>query len=97
MAAAQAYPRALGKCGEFMGLPADAARDKRGKADPALMQAYGGKRQQDALLLQELYDYCLQDVVAEREIRRRLRQLQNQSKICGWWTNASTGAHPTRH
>ena len=77
MAAAQAYPRALGKCGEFMGLPADAAKDKRGKLlIQRLCKPYGGKRQQDSLLLQELYDYCLQDVVAEREIRRRLRQLQ---------------------
>jgi DNA polymerase len=77
MAAAQAYPRALGKCGAFMGLEGDAAKDKRGKLlIQRLCKPYRGKRQQDALLLQELYDYCLQDVVAEREIRRRLRQLQ---------------------
>ncbi len=77
MAAAQAYPRALGKCGEFMGLPANHAKDKRGKLlIQRLCKPYRGKRLQDALLLQELYDYCLQDVVAEREIRRRLRALR---------------------
>ena len=31
LAAAQAYPRALGKCGEALGLDGDAAKDKRGK------------------------------------------------------------------
>ena len=31
LAAAQAYPRALGKCGEALGLEGDSAKDKRGK------------------------------------------------------------------
>ena len=77
LAAAQAYPRALGKCGDFIGLAEDQAKNKRGRLlIQRLCKPYRGKRQQDALLLQELYDYCLQDVVAEREIRRRLRPLR---------------------
>ena len=76
LAAAMAYPRALGKCGEFMGLTGDAAKDKRGKfLIQRLCKLYRGKRVQDPELLQELYDYCLQDVVAEREIRKKLRPL----------------------
>jgi len=76
LAAAQAYPRALAKCGEFMGMTGDAAKDKRGKyLIQRLCKPYRGKRVRDPELLQELYDYCLQDVVAESAIRRRLRPL----------------------
>ena len=76
LAAAQAYPRALGKCGEFMGMTGDAAKDKRGKyLIQRLCKPYRGERVRDPELLQELYDYCLQDVVAERAIRKRLRPL----------------------
>lgn len=77
LAAAQAYPRALGKCGEALGLQGDQAKDKRGKLlIQRLCKPYRGKRNRDPELLQELYDYCLQDVVAEREIRWRLRELR---------------------
>ena len=76
LAAAQAYPRALGKCGEFMGMTGDAAKDKRGKyLIQRLCKPYRGERVRDPELLQELYDYCLQDVVAERAIRKKLRPL----------------------
>ena len=76
LAAAQAYPRALDKCGEFMGMAADAAKDKRGKyLIQRLCKPYRGKRVHDQELLRELYDYCLQDVVAERAIRKELRPL----------------------
>lgn len=76
LAAAQAYPRALGKCGEFMGMTGDAQKDKRGKyLIQRLCKPYRGKRVRDPELLQELYDYCLQDVVAESAIRKRLRPL----------------------
>ena len=76
LAAAQAYPRALGACGEFMGMTGDAVKDKRGKyLIQKLCKPYRGKRQDDFLLLQELQDYCLQDVIAERAIRKRLRPL----------------------
>lgn len=77
LAAAQAYPRALGKCGEALGLKGDAAKDKRGKIlIQRVCKPYRGKRVRDKDLYRELYDYCLQDVVAEREIRNRLRNLR---------------------
>ena len=76
LAAAQAYPRALAKCGDFMGMTGDAAKDKRGKyLIQRLCKPYRGKRVRDPELLQELYDYCLQDVAAERAIRKKLRPL----------------------
>ena len=77
LAAAQAYPRALGKCGEALGLDGDDAKSKRGKLlIQRLCKPYRGERVLDAGMYQELYDYCLQDVVAEREIRHRLRSLR---------------------
>jgi len=77
LAAAQAYPRALGKCGEALGLEGDAAKDKRGKIlIQRLCKPYRGERRKDPEMFQELCDYCLQDVVAEREIRKRLRYLK---------------------
>ena len=81
LAAAQAYPRALGKCGEALGLEGDQAKDKRGKLlIQRLCKPYRGQRNRDPQLLQELYDYCLQDVVAEREIRSRLRELRGAER-----------------
>jgi DNA polymerase len=81
LAAAQAYPRALGNCGEALGLSDDKAKSKRGKLlIQRLCKPYRGKRNQDQVLLRELYDYCLQDIVAEREIRSRLRDLRGFEK-----------------
>lgn len=81
LAASQAYPRALSKCGEALGLTGDQAKDKRGKLlIQRVCKPYRGKRNRDKALLQELYDYCLQDVVAEREIRNRLRDLRGFEK-----------------
>tara|TARA_A200000159_G_scaffold133039_1_gene130956 strand:- start:16905 stop:18803 length:1899 start_codon:yes stop_codon:yes gene_type:complete len=81
LAAAQAYPRALGKCGEALGLEGDSAKDKRGKIlIQRLCKPYRGERRKDPELLQELYDYCLQDVVAEREIRYKLRNLRGSEQ-----------------
>lgn len=77
LAAAQAYPRALGKCGEALGLTGDAAKDKRGKIlIQRCCKPYRGARVIDPKLYQELYDYCLQDVVAESNIRKKLRNLR---------------------
>jgi len=77
LAAAQAYPRALGKCGEALGLEGDAAKSKRGKIlIQRCCKPYRGERVRDPQLYKELYDYCLQDVVAEREIRKMLRNLR---------------------
>jgi len=76
LAAAHAYPRSLEKCGQFMGMEEDSAKNKRGKyLIQRLCKPYRGERVQDFLLLQELYSYCLQDVVAERAIRQKLRPL----------------------
>lgn len=76
LAAALALPRKLGECGAAIGLPADKQKDKRGAyLIQRLCQPYRGKRVRDEALLQELYDYCKQDVVAEHEIGKRLRPL----------------------
>jgi|TARA_R110002153_G_scaffold57817_8_gene158834 DNA polymerase len=77
LAAAQAFPRALGKCGEALGLTGDAVKSKRGKIlIQRCCKPYRGERVIDKDLYQELYDYCLQDVVAERVIRGKLRNLR---------------------
>ncbi len=76
LAAAQAYPRALGDCSKFVGLDEDEAKDKRGLyLIQRLCKPYRGKRMDDYGLLQELHNYCLQDVIAERAIRKKLRPL----------------------
>lgn len=76
LAAALAMPRALGDCGAALGIDQDKQKDKRGKyLIQRLCKPNRGKRIQDAELLNELYDYCKQDVVAEREISKRLRPL----------------------
>lgn len=80
LAAAHAYPRSLAKCGEFLGLSDDLAKSKRGWALIRRLcrplAGDGGGRETDPALYQELYDYCIQDVIAEREIRHRLRHLR---------------------
>jgi DNA polymerase len=51
-------------------------KDKRGKyLIQRLCKPYRGKRVRDPELLSELYDYCMQDVIAERAIRKKLRPL----------------------
>lgn len=75
-AAALAMPRALGDCGAALGIAQDKQKDKRGRyLIQRVCKPNRGKRIQDADLLKELYDYCQQDVVAEREIAKRLRPL----------------------
>lgn len=76
LAAAMALPRSLGECGAALGMPADKQKDKRGAyLIRRLCQPYRGKRVHDEALLQELYEYCRQDVIAEYEIGKRLRPL----------------------
>ena len=76
LSAALAMPRALGDCGAALGISQDKQKDKRGKyLIQRLCKPNRGKRIQDSELLQDLYDYCLQDVVAEREIATQLRPL----------------------
>jgi len=87
LAAAMAYPRALGRCGEIMGMSSDAVKDKRGKyLIQRLCKPYKGERVRDPELLQELYSYCLQDVVAERAIRKRLKPLHPTERLV-WITD----------
>ena len=76
LARAQSLPRALGKCGEALGLPQDALKDKRGSyLIQHLCKPYKGEHIDDEALLQELYDYCLQDVIAEQAIAKELTPL----------------------
>ena len=62
-------------------------KDKRGKyLIQRLCKPYKGERVRDPELLAELYDYCVQDVVAERAIRKRLRPLHpNERQV--WITD----------
>lgn len=81
MAAALAMPRALGACGAALGLDQDQVKDKRGKyLIQKLCKPFNGKRVTDPELLQELYDYCKQDVVAEMEIAKKLLPLNATEK-----------------
>lgn len=75
-AAALALPRSLAEAGKAVGLPADKQKDQRGKyLIERLCKPYRGKRLRDPELLLELYEYCKQDVVAEREVSKRLIRL----------------------
>lgn len=75
-AASLALPRALGQCAEVLGLPADQQKDKRGRyLIQRLCQPYRGKWVNDTALLDELYEYCKQDVVTERAVRHRLQEV----------------------
>ncbi|ASX25892.1 DNA polymerase [Candidatus Williamhamiltonella defendens] len=81
LAAALALPRALGECGAALGISQDKQKDRRGKyLIQRLCKPNRGKRIQDTKLLQELYDYCLQDVIAEREIAAQLRPLNRTER-----------------
>lgn len=70
-------PRALGQCAVALGLPADQQKDTRGKAliNKLCKPKKDGTYNEDPELLQELYDYCMQDVVTERAISRGLPPL----------------------
>lgn len=77
LAAAMALPMQLGMCGDAMGLHEDKKKMRRGKQ---LIQVLckpdrHGNRRRDPDLLKEFYDYCKQDVEAERTIAGLLRPL----------------------
>lgn len=75
LATVMAYPSALGKCGQAMGLPQDKAKDKRGSYLIQKLCVPQGKkrtRNRDPEFLKEFYGYCKQDVIAERAIAKRL-------------------------
>lgn len=81
MAAAMALPRSLGGCGESLGISKDLQKSKRGAyLVQRLCKPQRGKRLHDAALLRELYDYCKQDVEAERAICRALRPLSDTER-----------------
>ena len=68
-AAAMALPLSLEKCGKALKMPSDLQKDKRGKyLIQRLCSPFRGKRNRDMVLLLEFYEYCKQDVVAERAI-----------------------------
>lgn len=80
-AAALALPRTLGDCAEALGLPNDQQKDKRGKyLIQRLCKPYRGERVRDPELLEELYEYCKQDVITENAVSRKLRPLSKQER-----------------
>ena len=81
-AAAMNLPQSLGPCAEALGLPQDKQKDKRGKyliqrlcVPHKPTKTRKGIWVEDAALTQELHQYCLQDVVVERELSKILRPL----------------------
>lgn len=76
LALAAGLPRKLETCGEVLQLAQDKAKSKRGSyLIQRLCKPYRGKRNRNPELLEELYDYCRQDVVAERTISKMLPKL----------------------
>ncbi len=68
LAATLALPRALGQCAQVLGVSEQ--KDTRGRyLIQRLCQPYRGERRRDQHLLDELYDYCKQDVRTERAIK----------------------------
>lgn len=75
-AAAFALPRKLADACAVVGLPEDEQKDKRGTyLIQRLCKPYRGERVSDPELLNELYEYCLQDVIAERALGERIPKL----------------------
>lgn len=82
LAAAQALPRSLGECGAALGLPQDQQKDKRGRylIQKLCKPQRNGEYCNDEDLLNELYDYCKQDVIAEIAIYKTLRLLNDTER-----------------
>ena len=71
LAATLALPRALGQCAQVLGVSEQ--KDTRGRyLIQRLCQPYRGERRRDQHLLDELYDYCKQDVLTERAVKQHL-------------------------
>jgi DNA polymerase len=92
-AAALALPRGLGACGEALGLPMDRQKSKAGekliqlfckprvstrKGSPGLLVRTRPEDEPEKFM--EFKRYCLQDVIAEREIDRILPELQPRTR-----------------
>jgi DNA polymerase len=73
LGATLALPRALGQCAEVLNLVEQ--KDTRGRyLIQRLCKPYRGERRRDQHLLDELYEYCKQDVVTERAIKKYVQQ-----------------------
>ncbi len=89
-AAAMNLPQALGMCAKEIGLPVDKLKDKRGAyliqrlCKPKIRRKGGLPIEEyfvdDPALLKELYEYCGQDVVAERAVAKRLKPLPESER-----------------
>ncbi len=92
-AAALALPRSLGECGEALGIPTDAAKDKEGKkliqlfCKPKISMRKTTKGQvirtypaESPELFEKFKRYCIQDVIAERYIDKLLPDLQPRTR-----------------
>ena len=79
LSSAMALPRALGSCGYVLGMPDDLLKDKRGYF---LIQKLSmpNIKNNDKVLLREMYDYCMQDVVTERAIAKKLYKLNSTER-----------------
>jgi len=79
LASAMALPRALGNCGEALGMGEGVSKNKRGKELIKLL-SIPNKKNGDPALLREMYEYCKQDVVAERAISKVLLPLNETER-----------------
>lgn len=80
-AAALNLPRGLDDCGKFLGMSKTLQKDARGeKLIIKLCKPVKGKRIYDDGMLEELYEYCKQDVVSERAISQKLKKLHAQER-----------------
>lgn len=78
LAATLALPRALGQCAQVLAL--DDQKDTRGRyLIQRLCKPYRGERRTDQHLLDELYEYCKQDVMTERAIKDYVKQYKPMS------------------
>jgi DNA polymerase len=74
LASAMALPRALGACAIALGMPDNQLKDKRGYF---LINKLSkpNKLNGDKVLLEEMYNYCIQDVITEQAIAKKLYKL----------------------
>ncbi len=79
LASVMALPRALGNCGKALGMPSNVSKDKRGYELIKLL-SIPNKMNGDPKLTKEMHDYCLQDVVAERALAKKLWDLNSTER-----------------
>ena len=79
LASAMALPRSLGGCGYVLGMPDDQIKSKRGDYLISKLSK-PNKLNGDRRLLAEMYDYCMQDVVTERAISKKLYTLNETER-----------------